>query len=110
MSSAEACVLVTSSAWLIVRSSTTTTPVPAKARGGGTSNGVAEIGRPVIVRVRGGAHRAGHDHRRLGVEDQVPEERCLLDDVGALDDDDAVDRRVGLAAADLARDLEQLRR
>ena len=78
---------------------------PARRRSGPRRAGC----RPVVVRVGGGAHRAGHDHRRLAVEHEVPQERGLLDHVGALHDDHAVDRGIGLAAANLARDLEQLR-
>ena len=108
-SSALACVFVTASAGLIVPSRTTCTPAPRSAGEAAQRTASRRLAGPSSFGSDGGAHRAGHDHRLGPVEDEVPQERGLLDHVGALDDDDAVDRRVRLAAANLAPDLEQLR-
>ena len=59
----------------------------------GDPDRVAQVRRPVEAGLGGGPHRAGHDDRLRAVEEEVPEERRLLDRVGALDDDRAVDRR-----------------
>ena len=50
-----------------------------------------------------------HHHDRLVAHrEQVPGERGLLDDVGALDDDSAIDLRAGQGIGDEVADLEHL--
>ena len=78
----------------------TTTPAPRIDGGGRDPDRVAQVGRPVEAGLVRRAHRAGHDDRLRPVEDEIPAERGLLDRVGALDDDRAVDRRVGQRLAD----------
>ena len=100
VSSAVACVFVTSSAGSIVPARTTATPAPTSDRSGRGHHGVAQVGRAVVAGVRGVPHRPGHDDRLRRVEDEVEQEARLLDRVGALDKDHAVDRRIGLQVAD----------
>ena len=70
-------------------------------------DGVAEVGRTIEAgRIRR-PHRAGHDDRLRPLEDEIPAEARLLDRVGALDDDRAVDRRIGQRRPQRVGDLEQ---
>ena len=59
----------------------------------------------ILVR---GPHRAGHDDRLRRAQDEVPREARLLDRVGALDDDHAVDRGVIERVLDDATDAEHV--
>ena len=93
VSNDRAWVFVTSSAGSIEPARTTTTPTPRQGRRGRRGDGPPQVRRPVVRRRAGGAHRPGHDDRLRACVEEVVEERRLLDRVGALDDDHAVDRR-----------------
>ncbi|GAA3117106.1 hypothetical protein GCM10017687_33430 [Streptomyces echinatus] len=67
-----------------------TAGVPETGIGGGQDGGV-DVGRAVGAGKGGVAHRAGDDDRLPVTVVEVEEEGRLLDAVGALDDDDAVD-------------------
>ena len=66
---------------------------PAQVRARRGRDRVAQVGRPVEARLVRRPHGARHDDRRRGLQQEIPGERRLLDGVGALDDDDPVERR-----------------
>ena len=76
---------------------------------GRDADGVAEVGRAVGARRRGGADGAGDHDRRLGVVDHVAQHRRLLQRVGAVGDDhaDAAPGGVARLAADVQLVLER---
>ena len=67
-------------------------PAPRSSGAAAAATAASEVRRPVVVGRARRAHRAGHDERRRAGVEQVEEERGLLDRVGALDEDGAVDR------------------
>ena len=65
--------------------------LPARLVAGSDRGGGQNVRRPVRAGGLGPTHRAGDDHRLVARQQQVEQERRLLDRVRALDDDRAVD-------------------
>ena len=77
-------------------------------RSGSRRDRGAQVGRPVVALLVRGAHGARDDDGFWRIEDQVPGERGLLDRVGALDHDDAIDRRIVQCSLRIAGDRQQV--
>ncbi len=76
VSSAEACILITSSAGSIGPGQADHDARRRASSGRRDPDRVAQVGRPVEAGLVRGAHRAGHDDRLRPVEDEIPAERA----------------------------------